>query len=335
MSILHERPENRRQRRSEVPGWPTTESRIGRPWTRLAIAVLALFLAIGVGCIAFASRETDPTARVIVGWIVGGAFVLFALVGLVLLISDRFRIRRFEHATDAVLPLVPREPLLAPRQISFSHLTHELETTPSGCRLHPKRSTLERIDRFLYAWMIIIGVLGVVLLWTLPGQRGMPFGVKTGISAVFLVTGLACAWLISRLYHGAMENLVVVDVDGDQEVCVLTFPDETLTVPIQQFVAVQLCAALRTVDLADGATSFPAVELNVVLENEESTDSSHPYRRTTVVNLNAGFDRLVPIGRGLADALGVPLLNHATPEHWALEEERSKGRSCEAAGGYM
>jgi len=334
MSNLYGQSENRRPRRSGVPGWPTTKSQIGRPWIRLAVAILILFLAIGFGCIAVAFQEWDSKVPIVVGWVLGGGFILFALVGLAALVSDRLAIRSFEHATEEVLPLVPREPLLAPGQVSFSHLTHQLETTSAGCRLVPKRSTFQRIDRFLYSWMVFISVLATALIWALPGSGWIPVNEKVGISAAFCVIAFVCAWLISGFYHGAMEGLVVVEIDRDQGVCVLTFPDETLTVPLQQFVAVQLCAAIRKVDLSDGPTSFPAVELNLVLENDESADSSNPYRRITVMNLKAGFDRLIPIGRGLADALGVPLLNHATPEHWKLEEDRSKERPCES-GGYM
>jgi hypothetical protein len=69
--------------------------------------------------------------------------------------------------------------------------------------------------------------------------------------------------------------------------------------------------------------------------DDETTGNSSQFERFTVMNLCAGYHRLIPIAQELAEVLDVPLLNHATREDWKSEAQRAKQRPYESEGGNM
>jgi hypothetical protein len=116
--------------------------------------------------------------------------------------------------------------------------------------------------------------------------------------------------------------LVPVRVDWKERVCQIgTCPDDTIS--LSQVVAVQLCAACRRWD--DGMDKM--FQLNLVWENPDGADALTPrYRRRNILSTTTA-QGLAPVAEKFAEALGVPLLHHATREHWQREREASRDRT--------
>jgi len=287
-------------------------------WIAIFISTLLLIIRILVLTFAIATPGLDldrGKSDVIVYIVVGGGFVLLSLGAFVALVLGKLANRFFQHATEDVLPDVPREPLLAPGQINYSLVTHQVEPTASGIRLVPKPNLFKTRDLLIFLWMTFISIMSIAAVWLAPMNRNDPVEIKVLITVGIIVSGYSGVWIISSLWHGSETGLSAFVIDLHHRHCVLTCGKETSTVSMDKLVAVQLYAAYRK----DAESKFPAVELNLMWKGDcEIHDTSDRFERSTVMILGCGFHRLIPTAQELEKVLGVPLLNHATPEHWKV-----------------
>lgn len=323
--------------RRPASDWPVTKSRLGFPqaWARGIIAAIALVL--GLTWLAVENvQNVNPVYTVGCGLV----FAFFALLVLLLLPSQLAN-RRFLHAAEEVLPEVPRTPLLIASPCANGAITHELVQTPSSIVLRPRENPYGALPRFGYLWPIFTGVVMIALVWTPAFFADLSlfwkYFWKTVLTLGLCLNVSLFVWIVSRAFHDPPAGLAVLEIDQLRKTCVITRNGEAVTIDMDQVIAVQLCAAwLKIQDLDhedddyDNRQSHGEVELNLVWRNRLGPEAG--LERTNLVNPGWQYHKLVPIARTLADALGVPLLNHATPSHWRAERGRAKKRPYIAVG---
>ncbi len=198
------------------------------------------------------------------------------------------------------------------------------DPTDRGGLLRPIPNYLRSGNWAIILWMTFIALFASTFPWIFNNPK--EFSQKVGLSTFIILLGLFCggavAGLVIWLRKVPFQMLVPVRVDWKEHVCqVGTSPDENI--PLAQVVAVQLCAACRRSD--DGMNKM--FQLNLVWENPDRADGLKPrYHRRNLLSTTVS-QGLAPVAEQFAEALGVPLLHHATPEHWQREREASRGRA--------
>jgi hypothetical protein len=326
--------------RMHTSNWPMTKSRLGLPygwsWARrvfaaIALAFGAIALAFGMGWLppAYANHE-DQLITI-------GCGIGFAIFGglYVLLLPQQLANRPFPHAADDVLPNVPREPLLVPNQYANGAVTHELNQTPSGIVLRPRDNPYGWMPWFAYLWPLFTAAVMI----TIVSFANISLFWKMIISLTICLITATFVGIARLAFRAPPEGLAVVEIDQVRKTCVITRADESVTIDTDQIIAVQICAAYqkledvsRQQEECDNKQCRAEMELNLVWQNDEGTDLSADIERMTLMTLGWQFHELVLIARTLADTLGVPLLNHATPSHWRDERQRAKDRPYIAVG---
>lgn len=319
--------------------WPEIDSRLGQPDFWLFVAMACIFLLMGGALISLLVSPQAPqqTAGLYLVAAMAAAFIGLSLLMTTALCLAALANRPFRHATDDVLPEVPREPLLESGQVSFAALTHRLEQSASAVRLIPIPDLYRRTRLVAFLWINLIAVVTTAFIWWSP-PPAVAFAPSTALLTVGVFSaGNLSAWLFSFLIDRAKQQLPALEADLNANQCRINTAHAERSFVLSDVIAVQLCSARRILNLNQaGLQYFSALELNLVW-----TGSSPPspggavLQRATLVNLRGQGHRAVPLARELADALGVPLLNHATPEHWKVEGRRSKARMPECDGGYM
>ena len=316
-----------------VSDWPVMKSRLGLPhaWARGIIAVMALVLGIG-WLVAANAQNVNPIFTIGCGL----GFVFFAFLVL-LLLPYQLANRRFLHATEAVLPEVPRTPLLIATPYANGAITHELVQTPSGIVLKPLDNPNGRMLWFGCLWPLFTGVVMIALVWTHATFADLALFWKAFITLDLCLTVAIYVWFVRRAFRDPPQGLATVEINQLEKTCVITSADESISLDVDQMIAVQLCAAwLKIEDLDHQGEDYDnkhrraEIELNLVWREPPVTASG--IERTNLLHLAGEFQKLVPVARLLADVLGVPLLNHATSSHWRAERRLSKQRPYIAVG---
>ncbi|QGQ22204.1 hypothetical protein F1728_05650 [Gimesia benthica] len=316
-----------------VSDWPVTKSRLGLPhaWAWGIIAVIALVLGIG-WLVAANAQNVNPIFTIGSGL----GFVFFAFLVLLLLPYQLVN-RRFLHATEAVLPEVPRTPLLIATPCANGAITHELEQTPSGIVLKPLDNPYGRMLWFGCLWPLFTGVVMIALVWTHATFADLALFWKAFIALDLCLTVVIYMWFVRRAFRDPPQGLATVEIDQLEKTCVMTSADESISLDVDQIIAVQLCAAwLKIEDLDhqdedyDNKHMRAEIELNLVWRERPVIESG--IERINLLHLTGEFQKLVPLARLLADVLGVPLLNHATSSHWRAEHRLAKDRPYIAVG---
>lgn len=316
-----------------VSDWPVTKSRLGLPhaWAWGIIAVIALVLGIG-WLVAANAQNVNPIFTIGSGL----GFVFFAFLVLLLLPYQLVN-RRFLHATEAVLPEVPRTPLLIATPCANGAITHELEQTPSGIVLKPLDNPYGRMLWFGCLWPLFTGVVMIALVWTHATFADLALFWKAFITLDLCLTVVIYVWFVRRAFRDPPQGLATVEIDQLEKTCVMTSADESISLDVDQIIAVQLCAAwLKIEDLDhqdedyDNKHMRAEIELNLVWRERPVIESG--IERINLLHLAGEFQKLVPLARLLADVLGVPLLNHATSSHWRAEHRLAKDRPYIAVG---
>jgi hypothetical protein len=323
--------------RSKVPEWPVTKSRLGLPQALARGIIAAIALVLGLAWLTVANvQNVNPVYTVGCGLV----FAFFALLVLLLLPSQLAN-RRFLHAAEEVLPEVPRTPLLIASPYTNGAVTHELVQTPSSIVLKPRANPYGGMPWFGYLWPIFTGMVMITLVWTPAWFADLSlfwkYFWKTVLTLGLCLNVSIFVWVVSRAFRDPPGGLAVVEIDQLRNVCVITRDGESVTIDVRQVLAVQLCAAwLKIEDLDhqnedyDNKQCHSEVELNLIWRDRLGPGAG--LERINLMNLGWQYHKLVPIARTLADALGVPLLNHATASHCRAERLRSKDRPYIAVG---
>ncbi len=281
-----------------------------------------------VGCVLLVYLPPRGQAA----WLALAFPVAFFGLGTLLYLAVAWSIRSrkpFRHAASDVLPDVPREPVPVPPEAKFDgRMPYEWlpadDPTDRGGLLRPIPNYLRLGNWAIILWITFIALFASTLPWIVNDPKD--FSAKVGLSSLITLLGLFCggvgAGLFIWLRKVPFQMLVPVRVDWKEHVCQLgTRPDDKL--PLSQIVAVQLCAACRRT--AGGVDKM--FQLNLVWENPDRADVSEPcYHRRNLLSTTTP-QGLEPVAEQLAEALGVPLLHHATREHWQREREASRDRA--------
>lgn len=144
-----------------------------------------------------------------------------------------------------------------------------------------------------------------------------------------LITCLVvAAWVLTCVVLWFLPNLIkpspFAAIDLASGVCKLG-PEPLTSVPLDQIVAVQLCACrrMRQNDIADG------IEVNLVWRptGNDAEAEIEKYRRMTLMFIvGPAVFRPAQLAGQLAEKLGVPLVCHATREHWRVERRAARLR---------
>ena len=319
--------------------WPETESRLGQPDFWLFVALACIFLLIGGALISFLASPQAPqqiAGRCLVATL-AAAFIGFPLLMTTAWCFAARANRPFRHATDDVLPEVPREPLLESGQVSFTALTHRLDSSASAVRLIPIPDLDRRTRLLLYGWINLIAVIVTACIWWSPPPGFAIATFRALLTVGFISIGNLTAWLISFFFDRAKQQLPTFEADLNTNRCRISTTHAERSFALSDVIAVQLCSAHRRLNLNQtGLELFSALELNLVwTESSAPSPGGAVPQRATLINLRGQGHRAVPLAQEFADALSVPLLNHATAAHWQAERQRSKAREPEREGGYM
>ena len=210
--------------RRPVSDWPVMKSRLGLPhaWARGIIAVMALVLGIG-WLVAANAQNVNPIFTIGCGL----GFVFFAFLVL-LLLPYQLANQRFLHATEAVLPEVPRTPLLIATPYANGAITHELEQTPSGIVLKPLDNPYGRMLWFGCLWPLFSGVVMIALVWTHATFAGLALFWKAFITLDLCLTVAIYVWFVRRAFRDPPHGLATVEINQLEKTCVITSADESI-----------------------------------------------------------------------------------------------------------
>jgi|GEM_PF-5870627 len=319
-------------------GWPVVESRLGLPFAvwGAVYSILCILVMIPLVVLLQADIVDDIPTRISLTAL-GGFFLLIALLAGSATIWNWMKNPPFLHADPSVLPDVPREPLLSSGQLSFSIITHQLELTATGFRLSPIPGFIRRAAWFLSFWITVMLAIVITIIWGPPIEFSTSVPLRIGFTGFSVLVTLMMIGLIHWMWDRAASGLATLIFDATSNTCRIDREQESITIPASDVAAIQLCAARRRTADRDGeVTLYFAVELNLVWQDSDPpTSAATTWERATLMNHNGPAYQLVPIATKLADQLQVPLLNHATPEHWKWERQRSKTRPAETGGGHM
>jgi hypothetical protein len=320
------------------------------------LAFAAAVCAAGAAGLLSADRLASPGWPRAASRALAGVFALLGAAGAMRLLYGRARPARVRHAARDVLPLVPREPVVAESTIVQGRLRHELVVGAHAAELRPARRA-QLADRLLlygFGGPFLLG-FAALLSWVFHSRMhlfGWPLAIVTGVTLT-LLGGLPCFFVIGRLMLGTHRQLarLTAPLNGDA----LTLeappppdlgsgdpaaglrwlfggPEERTreTIPRRAVVAVQLCPWKHVSGGAgERSVTWAAQGLLVLADANRSG-----YRRLPLLATGdfAGAARLM--GR-LAHALRVPFLFDADAQGWRDEAARAKSRSPLRAGGYV
>jgi hypothetical protein len=352
------RPETSSFLISQYHRWPTTESRLYLPNQWVGLAGVALFAVSGWTMILIAlpkfiealhkAGSLGQLWQQEKGWFVGGAVALgFALIGSLLVVAWFATVignRPFRHAAAGVLPDVPSNPLNIPGAWSHGRVTHEWMPTAHGGILVPRRGVTRVASVFIAVWCALTYAVCVTLVWVFVPAATMSNIVKILICLFVLFPALTLAilpiWLIKWSYNKLPEVQLgglhrPFEVDNLHKTVQLSGSDGGRIIPLDQVAALQLCALRQKIGFRQSGSQTDSVELNLVLWSDVATNGGkRAYERQNLLIM--GFfgqpSRLTELAVTLADALGVPLLNHATREHWDVERRAARARPPQSGG---
>jgi hypothetical protein len=319
-----------------APSWPTTESTLFLPGLRTFLVAGMLLATVGIGAsvaiwprflidwrragsVSQLWREQSPWPVVwpILGFAaIWGVGVLVALA----LISNR----PFRHAAPGVLPDVPSGPVNAPGGTAHGRITHVLLPAENGWCLGPCPDLYRRTPLYMRVFMLFVAALMIAMMVVsgMPGREIIFFG------AACVVIGSLTAGLIGYFFVVSRNWLLTLVVDPAQGLCRINSKPPRV-IPWANLTAVQLCACRRKVGDKYNLSIYDVVELNLVWRTMQETApaSNSWYERLTLVENKAVPEpRLAQLAEEFAERLGVPLLYHATEEHWRLERKAAKAR---------
>ncbi len=306
-----------------IKHWRVETTSVYRPNVLVASVLCAIFVAIGVGIwlVLKGSVLHDAPAAVnaILRNALPGVWVGLGLVALAAIARDAIRRRRpLLAASPDVLPEVPIEPVNDTQGIAHAHVRHEIKGTDAGWSLVPRYRAINRTSLLAAAW-ILLTVAGVnVLLWSFgPGNFQRARIAMTAGSVMAGVGMMAFVWYATwDSRHRARR----MDVNLKQRTIQI---DDDQPLPLDNLVAIQICPLRIKIPPTPAfgkrwpGTDGDALEVNAVLHG-----SGGEIDRKTLYVVLADLAGAAKLAADLAERFDVPLLNHATRDHWAAEFER-------------
>ena len=328
----------------ETNRWPTIESRAYLPSLRvfeLLGGVMTVAGAAAAGLLwprfstawqragSLAALWSDETGG---GWLV--IWLLNASVsgfGLLILWAA-FRVTRinwpFRHAADDVLPDVPRSPVNRAEIISYGQLTHAILPTEHGWCLRPRPNLFRFRPLYIGSFMLLVAALAIGMI----AHGDFPRSTKLFAGMMFVMGGAVVVLVVVWFDRRALQQMLTLEVEPAAGVCRIN-SQPPREVSLADLVAVQLCACRCKLGAKRTAEIFDAVELNLVWTGPAEASDGCPYDRMTLLSTTGELTQQAQLASALADKLGVPLLYHATQEHWRVEREAAADRAPQS-GGY-
>lgn len=343
---------------------------IVRPYLRSQLA-MAIAVTVGMGIvppILIAFAMNDANANAIVGqywWGIGGAWLLSLAGGIWVVaatVLERGRPCRIYSTSPNVA--LPREPVCAEERMSAGQLHYEWADTPEGGWLRPIPGRTRRLQLAMVVWMTCFGAVMTVVLWKFgPRDPGL-FGVIENLMAVFVFPFSVVVGLVIATFAGmACSREVTCEVRRRENRCRVTRDTDDLLVPfilrqskglrdryaatappeldlsLSDLIAVQICLYWRKVGAVESDhNGHWSLELNLAyrpsnvrLSGGATSISNEDILRENLLVTSGQFERLIPVAQSLAEALHVPLINHATPAD--LERENKIGPTRQPVTG--
>ena len=231
---------------------------------------------------------------------------------------------------------VPDRPLLEDGSWTTnfrSHLVRDGSNARSGV-FEPDGLVLAMRRRVVLILITGMAILTAgVMVWLQPaasllGGRGWLSAAAHAVVPIALeaVPAVFIVYAMRRIEH----NLAAMHWD-EQTVRVLDGAGGTVAeLRRGAVIGIQAVAARDRIGRNGNTNSVDATEVNLVYA---STDRQREQiERTTLYRHAKHTDRDHRVARELADAMGVPLIDHTTQEHWAKEKSRSARRPFRRGG---
>jgi len=308
--------------RNTQPSWPMDATTLPQPRVGAQL-VGAIRMALGsFGCVAAAVGEfvlqkgglvqawnTHPLllACALLATMPGCLFLGGALIGVL-------ANRPIRHAAATVLSDVPSEPVASddfPYQMS-GRTPYGWTPVQGAWRLGPKADELRSARRFSVPLIATLFVSLIAFFWFAAGLPLFERLLTIAILMLGAVTICAIFWFPPDRWK-PLPSIVLIP---QKRVCEIG-PVPAVTVAYEAIVAVQMCAYRRKAR----ATVGDGIEVNlVVLADPRDSSAGHEcYWRIPLMNIFAPIWMKTPLAVELAERLAVPLLCHATREHWHTE----------------
>jgi hypothetical protein len=320
--------------RNTQPSWPMDATTLPQP--RVGAQLMwAIRKALGAfGCVAAAfggelvlqkgglaqAWNAHPMLLVCVllGAMPGCLFLGLALIGVL-------ANRPIWHAAATVLSDVPSEPAASdefPYQMSGRTL-YAWTPLQGAWRLAPKADELRSARRFSVPLIVIAFGSLIAFFWF---AADLPLFARLLISAI-LMLGAVTICAIFWFPPDRCRPLPSIVLNPQKRMCEIG-PVPAVAVAFDSIVAVQMCAYRRKARAAVG----DGIEVNLVVlaDRREKSTGHECYRRIPLMNIYAPIWMKTPLAVELAERLGVPLLCHATQEHWRTERSAAKLRPAPA-----
>lgn len=313
--------------------WPMDATRLPQPGIGLALAATAILLVGFCGATALFAWHVQQIGGIAGAWaneppaLIGvGAFALGTALALVAFFAVMLSVLRNApvwHAAASVLSDIPSEPVDG-RDHPFGDIQPEeyvLKPVEGGWWFGLKAKNLHYGFRwFGIPWMTLVSGVIVLVIWRYTDN---PRAIKAAFTCFLaFACGMMCVifWYLPKM----IKALPFAAIDLASGVCKLG-PEPITSIPLDQIVAVQLCACQRR--RQDSITN--GIEVNLVWqpESEHAEPDMQKYRRMTLMFIvGPSVCRKARLAGELAEKLGVPLVCHATAEHWRLERRATKLR---------
>lgn len=311
--------------RHTAPTWPMEATTLPEPRVRQTLTTAA---ALAIGCCCAAAIALWPVVRaggLAKAWpdevpllIGAGAFALGALLALAAfawIAVGAWRNGPVWHAAAGVLADVPSEPVSAAESLFAlsPRARYGLELTDVGWWFGPKPGASRASRRLGIPLISIVAAAALIVVW---GREDLTrTGKIFGTVGVMFAWDIVCAVLWFRFRP--VEALPFVILDERRRICEIG-PEPVSVIPFDRVVAVQLCACRRKHydSISDG------IEANLVCLGDDSEPPDDLlYLRTPLMFFTSDVGRKGRLAGQLAEQLGVPLLCHATREHWRSQRE--------------
>lgn len=214
----------------DVVHYTQGESQVYRPGRWLALVVGTVILLSGsCGFLCFGSDLSGPPF-----WLLKLATAVFALMGGTLTIYAIGILvvpARITHASLALLPAVPNEPVITEGWVVHGRLTHELSEDSGGWQIRPAKSLLHNDKRFLFGFGIpFLLIFSTLLTWCL--HTTMQFGnwAVSAMCALFVtaITAGTSFLLLGTLLRASYQRLARLTIPRDGNDLELDAPAEVV-----------------------------------------------------------------------------------------------------------
>ena len=336
--------------------WPETQSLLpSQRWVPVVVGVMfcATGLCVWVMLPLILASQPQPSPHASLVCAVLGISLIAIGISAFVWAASGSRHKPFRHATNDVLPEVPREPVLADGTMFFGSPRHRLVQDDGAWRFEPDPERARR-QRRIILWLglplaLVMEVVTVTGL--LPADLGswrwaLHLLIALAVAGVMAFSHLLMTWMTTAMER-QIPTLTIPDGGGDlvfarpgpsplmlklakrfrSTVPPPVMADDTVIIPRSAVLAVQLCACRGVIASGRGRSTQEGIGLNLVWRTETAI------RRVTLITVSTG-QQLAQQAVALADHLAVPLLHHATPEHWATERLRAKHRAPLTSGGF-